>query len=111
GIRGAAGATLTLGGLLIEGGLEVKAELAKLRLLHTTLVPGRSVVQEAEAPITGRSLTVFGTSGNAIINTSLEVQIALSLVATLRALLLRSPRRRDAATLPLPARPGDRSRK
>ena len=81
-VRGAKGATLTLGGILVEGGLEITEDLAKLRLLHTTLVPGRSVEQET-ATNSGPSLVVRAKSGTTIINTGLEVQIAFSIVGSL----------------------------
>jgi len=77
-------ASLTLGGLLVAGGLDVTGDLSRLRLLHTTLLPGRSVVQETVGP-SGPSITVHHTSaaGRAI-NAGLEVQIAFSIVGALR---------------------------
>ncbi len=78
------GAALTLGGLLVEGGFRVQGDLDTLRLLHTTLVPGRSVEQEAVAPPTGPSLVVSPGPAGAPINTRLEVQIAFSIVGALR---------------------------
>jgi hypothetical protein len=79
-----AGASLTLGGVLIEGGLRIDGDLATLRLLHSTLVPGRSVEQEAGAPPTGASFVVAPGPAGAPINTRLEVQIAFSIVGALR---------------------------
>ena len=77
------GASLTLNGLLVEGGLRIEKDLGKLRILHTTLVPGRSVEQEA-APLSGPSLVVTPGPANKRINTLLEVEIAFSIVGALR---------------------------
>jgi hypothetical protein len=79
-----AGATLALSGLLIEGGLRVDGDLDRLRLLHATLVPGRSVLQETLAAPAGPSLIVAPGTVAAPINTRLEVQIAFSIVGALR---------------------------
>jgi len=81
---GGTGASLTLGGLLVEGALLVDGDLDTLRLLHTTLVAGRSVEQEAAAPPSGPSLVVAPGPAGAAINTRLEVQIAFSIVGALR---------------------------
>lgn len=81
-LKGGKGSALTLSGLLVEGGLHVKGDLDLLRLLHTTLVPGRCVAQEAVNPPSGPSIVVDAGSGAAI-NTRLEVQIAFSIVGML----------------------------
>lgn len=78
------GASLTLSGLLIEGALRVEGDLDTLRVLHSTLVPGRCVEQEKVAPPTGPSILVTPTVGPNDINTRLEVQIACSIVGALR---------------------------
>jgi len=78
-----ANASLTLGGLLVEGGLRIEGDLETLRVLHCTLVPGRSVEQERALPPTGPSIVVTPTSGGANINTALEVEIAFSIVGAL----------------------------
>jgi hypothetical protein len=84
-LTGGASASLTLGGLLVEGGLLIEGDLDTLRILHTTLVPGRSVEQELTSPTTGASLVVSATDlGGAVINTRLEVEIAFSIVGALR---------------------------
>jgi hypothetical protein len=75
-------ASLTLGGLLVEGGLRVMGDLRLLRLLHTTLVPGRSVLPGAG--VTGPSLWVRPSAGVVTLNARLEVQIAASIVGALR---------------------------
>jgi hypothetical protein len=78
------GASFTLGGLLIEGGLRIEGDLRTLRLLHTTMVPGRSVEQENAAAPAGFSLEVAPGPPNARLNTKLEVQMAFSIVGALR---------------------------
>ncbi len=77
------GASLTLGGLLVEGGLRVKGDLDTFRLLHSTLVPGRSDELEIVGP-SGPSLIVDPGPANALINTRLEVQVAFSITGALR---------------------------
>lgn len=78
------GGILTLNGLLVEGGLRVEGNLDTLRLLHSTLVPGRAVEQEVVGP-TGPSIVVAptGPTGGRI-NTDLKVQIAFSIVGALQ---------------------------
>ncbi|MEX3677164.1 hypothetical protein AB3X89_08010 [Paraburkholderia sp. BR14320] len=77
-------AGLTLGGLIVEGGLRVEGDLGLLRLLHTTLVPGRSVEQLATLPPTGPSVVVSPGPAGALINTRLELQFAFSITGALR---------------------------
>lgn len=79
-----AGASLTLGGLLVEGGLLINGDLKVLRVIHTTLVPGRSVEQAALSPPTGPSIVVAPGTTAAPLNTTLDVQIAFSIVGALR---------------------------
>jgi hypothetical protein len=78
------GASLTFGGLLVEGALDIDGDLDTLRLLHSTFVPGRSVEQENAAAPTGPSIIVAPGPANAPINTRLEVEIAFSIVGALR---------------------------
>jgi hypothetical protein len=81
---GASGSTLTLDGLLIEGGVEVAQDIEKLRILHCTLVPGRSVEEEAVAPPSGPSVIIDpGTPGSPV-NTKARVEIAFSITGPLR---------------------------
>ena len=80
-----ANASLTLGGLLVEGALRIDGDIETLRVLHCTFVPGRSVEQERAIPPSGPSIVVTPTSSTgAKINTALEVEIALSIVGALR---------------------------
>jgi hypothetical protein len=81
------GSAFTLNGLLVEGALAVDGDLTTLRVLHSTLVPGRSVKQKGDEPANapaapnGPSLVVSNVSTR---NTQLKVQIAFSIVGTLR---------------------------
>lgn len=79
------GGALTLSGLLVEGGLRIEGDLGRLRLLHTTLVPGRSVEQEdAFAPF-GSSLVVSPVSvTGGLINRQLNIEMAFCIVGALR---------------------------
>lgn len=78
------GASLTLNGLLFEGGVHVEDGMRTLRILHCTLVPGRSVEQEVAVPPKGPSVVVEGTKAGTRINSLLEVQIAFSITGALR---------------------------
>jgi hypothetical protein len=79
------GGSLTLSGLLVEGGLRIDDDLERLRLVHTTLVPGRSVEQEVALPPSGPSLVVSANSGaGAPINRELNIEIAFCIVGALR---------------------------
>jgi len=78
-------AALTLSGVVIEGYLEVTGDLGRLRLLHTTLIPGRSVADAVGVPqYLEPSLIVHGTADTATINTQLRTEIAFSIVGALR---------------------------
>jgi hypothetical protein len=78
------GSTLTLGGLLVEGAIEVAQDIERLRILHTTLVPGRSVEEEAVSPPGGPSIIVHPTLGGNPVNTRARVEIAFSITGPLR---------------------------
>jgi hypothetical protein len=78
------GSTLTLGGLLIEGGIEVAQDLARLRILHSTLVPGRSIEEEAPSPPVGPAILIHPTVSSNPANTRLDVEIAFSITGPLR---------------------------
>ena len=79
-----ADASLTLGGLLVEGALRIDGDLKTLRVLHSTFVPGRTVEQERAVSLIGPSIAVAATAAGATINTALEVEIAFSIVGALR---------------------------
>jgi hypothetical protein len=71
--------TLTLGGCLIEGRIDLQGSLHRLRLLHTTLVPGVSIAEPLPADVLP-SITAAGGDANPI----LRVELAFSIVGALR---------------------------
>jgi hypothetical protein len=77
------GAELTLSGLLVEGAVRLTGDLARMRILHTTLVPGRALDAEGLPATQEPSLVVEG-GGATPINTSLRVEIAYSITGPLR---------------------------
>jgi hypothetical protein len=79
-------ATVTLGGLLVEGRVQIEGSLGRLRLLHTTLVPGVTIAEpdpDAPAPppvlpepsILAADLDLGGDP----INTELRVELAFAI--------------------------------
>ncbi len=84
-------ATLTLGGLLIEGRVEIEGSLGRLRLLHTTLVPGVSIAEpDPDLPLPPPVVPEPAVSAAAVdgggdpVNTELRVEMAFSIVGPLR---------------------------
>jgi hypothetical protein len=70
---------LTLCGPLVEGFLHVIGDVGRLRLLHTTIVPGRSLKEDGSARSTDPSIVVEPALGSgARINARLRIQIAFS---------------------------------
>jgi hypothetical protein len=69
---------LTLSGVAVEGFLHVTGDLGGLRLLHSTVVPGRSIV-DGTPPSSLPSIVVepVGATGSAV-NTHFELQLASS---------------------------------
>jgi hypothetical protein len=82
-IAGAANASVTLSGLLIEGAIDVTGALGTLRLLHTTLVPGVWLSPTGAPGTTTASIIVATTAGGHAINSTLDVQIAASITGPL----------------------------
>jgi hypothetical protein len=79
------GSQLTLSGLLVEGAVRVRGDTQLLRLLHTTLVPGRSLDEDGNPTTTLPSVIVEGTSAaGAVINAAFRLQIAFSITGPLR---------------------------
>jgi hypothetical protein len=78
-------ASVTLSGLLVEGTIQVTGQLGRLRLLHTTLVPGGGLDGDG-APLTqDASLTVAEKYGAGhLLNEKLKVEIAFSITGPLR---------------------------
>ena len=86
-------ATVTLGGLLIEGAVSVEGSLGRLRLLHSTLVPGLSIAEpDPNLPPVPPVLAAPSVSAAAIdaagdpINTELRLELAFSIVGAVRLL-------------------------
>lgn len=75
---------LTFNGVVIEGFIEVSGDLGRLRVLHSTLVPGRCLKEDGAPETNKHSLLVKGKSGGKPINTSLRVEIAFSITGPLR---------------------------
>ena len=76
--------TFTLSGVVLEGFIDVIGDLGKLRLFHSTLVPGRQLDQNSKPVSPGASVIVEPTdvSGNQI-NLQLSVQAAFSILGQL----------------------------
>lgn len=78
-------ATVTLGGLLIEGRVQIRGSLGRLRLIHTTLVPGGSIAEpDPDLPppppaATPPAIRAAASSGGSPINTELRVELAFSI--------------------------------
>jgi hypothetical protein len=78
-------ATVTLGGLLIEGRVSITGSLGRLRLIHTTLVPGQTIAEPGPppAPLPSVRATVNRPDGS-LANTELRVEAAFSIMGRLR---------------------------
>ncbi len=75
---------ITLSGLLIEGWIHVSGTLGRLRLLHSTLVPGRGLTEDGLPVTTSPSLVVEGGTATGPLNTQLRVEIAFSITGPIR---------------------------
>jgi hypothetical protein len=79
------GSQLTLSGLLVEGAVHVTGEMQNLRLLHTTLVPGRSIAEDGTPATLLPSITVEGVDGAGdTINAAFRLRVAFSITGPLR---------------------------
>lgn len=69
---------LTLGGLLIEGQVAIESSISRLRLIHTTLVPGLSI---ADGIVPSSEPSIMATAGTpaAPLNDRLAVELAFSI--------------------------------
>lgn len=81
--------TVTLGGLLIEGNVDIRGSLGRLRLIHTTLVPGGSVAEPdpdgppLPAPLPFSVRASRQAAGDPI-NTELRLELAFAVVGAIR---------------------------
>jgi len=79
------GSELTLSGLLFEGGIQVTGEMQRLRVLHTTLVPGRGLNEDGTPATTNPSIVVESINGAGdVINAAFRLQVAFSITGPLR---------------------------
>jgi hypothetical protein len=77
-------ASLTLSGIVLEGYVDVIGDLGRLRLLHSTLIPGRQLDGDGMPVGAGASLVVAGQNGaGQDINLQLSVQAAFSILGQL----------------------------
>ncbi len=79
---------VTLGGLLIEGRVVIDGSLHRLRVLHSTLVPGVSIAESdpplPPAPVEPSITAVANLAGGEIANTELAVQLAFAITGAIR---------------------------
>ena len=76
--------SLTLSGVVVEGSLDVIGDLGELRLLHSTLVPGRQLDEDGKPKSSKPGITVEGLGATgAVINTELRVEAAYSILGGL----------------------------
>lgn len=75
------GAEFTLSGVLFEGAVRVAGDTRRLRLLHTTLVPGRGLREDGTAATALPSVIVEDAGG---INRSFRLHAAFSITGPLR---------------------------
>ena len=73
-------AALTLGGVVVEGHLHVTGDLGRLRLLHATLVPGRSLTEDGAPGTVLPSIVVDAGPDDAPLNAQLQIQCAFSIL-------------------------------
>lgn len=79
---------VTLAGLLIEGRIVIDGSLHRLRLLHSTLVPGVSIAESdppvPPPPVEPSISAVASLATGEVANTELAVQIAFSITGPIR---------------------------
>ena len=82
--------TLTLGGLLVEGTVDIRGSLGRLRLIHATLVPGGTIAEpdpddppppDTPPPPSVRAAAILGGEPA---NTELRVEMTFSITGQLR---------------------------
>ena len=89
------GSELTLAGLLFEGAVHLTGEIHRLRILHTTLVPGRGLQEDGSPATLLPSITVEPlNAAGARINAAFRLQIAFGITGPLRV-----PNQSDSLTI------------
>jgi hypothetical protein len=78
-----AAGTLTLGGVVLEGHLRLTGDVGRVRLIHSTVIPGRAFDDKGAATSTGPSLIVAAVVGGKPINRRLRVEVAFSVLGPL----------------------------
>jgi hypothetical protein len=84
-------ATITLSGLLVEGRVSIEGSLGRLRILHSTLVPGVSIAEPdpdvppvPPGPVEPSVEAVATDPAGGVANSELRVELAFSIVGPLR---------------------------
>jgi len=75
---------LTLSGAVVEGSVRVAGDLGLLRLLHSTIIPGRRLLEDGLPETGDPALVVEAENGGIPINTLLRVQVAFSILGPIR---------------------------
>lgn len=71
---------LTLSGVVLQGWLRVTGDLGRLRVLHSTVVPGRLLEEDGSPGSDGPGLRAVGFRAGNPINEQLRVEVAYSLL-------------------------------
>ncbi len=74
---------LTLSGVVLEGHLHTTGDVDRVRLIHSTLLPGRAFDAGGGPASTGPSLIVEGAASTAPVNRRLRVEAAFSILGPL----------------------------
>jgi hypothetical protein len=74
------GGELTLSGVVLEGWVHVTGDLGRLRILHSTIVPGRQLGEDGAPASTGPAVHPVGQRAGAPINEQLRVEVAYSIL-------------------------------
>lgn len=85
-----ADATLTLNGLLIEGGVDVQGSLGELNIIHCTLAPGRTLTEDGD-PAQPNGISLIAAAPNERLRATIASSVvgALRLPAEMTALIIQ----------------------
>ncbi len=84
GLEVTGGGELTISGTAVEGWLHLTGDIARLRLLHATLVPGRRLDGQGQPAVKGPSVLAEAGAPGALVNTGLRFQAAFSIMGPLQ---------------------------